>query len=59
VGGLPAPQWRNQRIGHALDEPYEPVEDRCRQAHDQKRGAEADEAAGQYVGGVVGTDEDA
>ena len=59
MGGVATPEWRKQRIGHALDEPYEPFDDRVCHARYQKRAAEADEAAGQHVGGIVRTDKNA
>src|SRR5207302_688357 len=47
-----------QRIGHALDEPDDPVDDGGGEPYDNDGAAEADQAACENVAGVVGTDED-
>ena len=54
-----APDGREQRIGGALDEADEPVDEWFCDAHEKERRGEADEAAGKNVEGVVLSDEDA
>ena len=59
VRNAEAPDGREQRIGGALDQADEPVDEWSCDAHEKERRGEADEAARKNVERVVLPDEDA
>ncbi len=53
-----APERRKQWIGRAFDQTNQPRDEWSRDAHNEERGCEPDEATGRDVKGVVRADED-